>query len=179
MPALSSFLIGASIAGTATNIITGIAAGSARADAAERDAQMKQEQANELISRQRINEGIIREQGEDLAHIYGSAAASSGLEGTGIGGILKIRRNIDIQIQNTRRDVEFKAKMMREGASNDMTLASDYRNSSILTGVGSALSSTANIYDYYRKYKSPSSYYDESPGTDLGGKSIANYMTKG
>jgi len=145
------------IAGTALNIYGQISGAAARKGAAEKDAYHKRLQADELLSRQAINEQIIREQSEKAGLRYGSAFASTGREGAGIGGILEIKEAAEESIKNSRRDAEFKASMLRIGADIDTQLASDMMTAGYFSAGGTLLSSGADIYGKYDRYESKGS----------------------
>jgi hypothetical protein len=56
-------------------------------------------------------------------------------------------------IANSRREAEFKAQMLRAGADIDSQLASDSITAAWIGAGGTAISSGANIYSAYNKYK--------------------------
>lgn len=141
------------VAGTGTQVAGGIMAANSQADAQNRNAALKKLQADELLSRQTINEKIMRDQAEKVAKGYSVGFAASGREGAGIGGMLQIKRDTEENILNSRREAEFKAQMLRSGADIDQSLASDYQTASYITGAGSLLSGGANIYSILNKYK--------------------------
>lgn len=118
---------------------------SSKADAAVKDAQLKNSQAGELLSREQVNEGIIQQQSELAQGQYGAAFASTGREGAGIGGILRMRANTALTISNARRDAEFKASMLRQGANIATNLASDELTAGYITGSGTLLTSGLKI----------------------------------
>lgn len=132
--------------GLLTQFVGGIMAGSAQAEAAERNARLKNQQADELLAREAINEQIMREQGERTVLGYQAAFSDTGREGGGIGGALTIHREVERSILNARRDAEFKARMIRAGAAEDVRLAGDLRTASILSGFGGVMSGAADIY---------------------------------
>jgi hypothetical protein len=146
--------------GVGTKIVGDIVGANAQADAAKREAALKNQQADELLSRQSVNERIMLEQDQQAEHEFGAAFASTGREGGGIGGMLTIHKNTLDAIANTRRDAEFKAQMIRAGAESDIQLASDRTTASYITGAGTLLSAGAQAYNLY---KGPSSNPQQLP----------------
>lgn len=139
--------------GAATQIYGMVKGAQAQADASERNAYFKNLQASELLQRQAINEGIIRQQGEDQSLVYGSGSSGHGLEGTGLGGQLKIHRIVEENISLSRRDAEFKARMLRAGADADTQLASDQMTAGLISGAGSLIQTGASFYSQYQGKK--------------------------
>jgi hypothetical protein len=150
-------MLGMAAGGAMMQAGSSVSAGMSQADAAERNAYFKRLQAQELLERQKINEEIMKEQAEEAKHIYGSGSATSGLAGTGLGGKLKIHQRLQETLINTRREAEFKAKMLRAGADIETELASDMRSGAWLTGFGSLLGTGASIYRMERGPSSPKS----------------------
>jgi hypothetical protein len=149
MSGMEPVLIGMAIAGGTANAAGQVSAAKSQAEAAQKDAAIKNMQADELLSRQQINEQIMREQADRLELGYGSLAADTGGAGTGIGGVLKIRQDVEQNISNSRRDAEFKAKMLRAGAAVETSLASDGVTASYLGAGGSILGGAASAYKLY------------------------------
>lgn len=153
-----------SAAGTLTSTVANIAGGVSKAEALKKEAGLKNLQADELLSRQAINEEAIREQGERLALGYGASFASTGRDGGGIGGMLRIKKDIEDNISNNRREAEFKAKMLRAGADVDLSLSSDSITSGLLTGTGTLLGGIGSLYKQYRDYDAGPSKPKPLPG---------------
>jgi hypothetical protein len=152
-------------AGLATSVYGQIKSGADRAGAQEYQAALKNIQANELLEREAINEQIMREKAELMSLDYGAAFAASGREGAGLGGILKIHKNVEDSIANSRRDAEFKARMLRAGAEIDTKLASDLVSASYVGAGGTILTGVAKAYDIYA---GPSSKTRSLPGVKGG-----------
>lgn len=134
-----------------------VSAAQASAEAAQRNAGLKRLQAEELLSRQEINEQIILEESKRLELGYGSAFAATGREGAGLGGIMQIRKNTMDNIANSRRDAEFKAKMLRLGADIESDLASDSLVAGLIGAGGTLLSGGLQAYNMYRGPSNPKS----------------------
>lgn len=136
--------------GTGMEIYGQISAASAQADAARRNAALKQQQASELLARETINESMIQQQSGIISSRYGSAAAAQGIEGAGIAGQLAILNNTQITIANSRREADFKAQMLRQGADIENKLASDVLSASYIKTGGTLLTSGMGAYDLYK-----------------------------
>jgi hypothetical protein len=146
----TGLLIGA-IGGTGLNFAGQLMGASAQADAAQRAAQLKRIQADELEKRELVNEGIIRENSARMENQYSTAFAATG-GGGGLGGVLEIRRQTERNIMNAREDSQFKEYMLRQGADIESQLASDAMTASYITGAGSVLGLGAKFYGIYGKY---------------------------
>lgn len=133
------------VAAIGTQVYGAISSASSKADAARQDAALKNQQADELLSREQINEQLILDQSELAQKSYGSAFASTGREGAGIGGILQIQKSTAQSIANDRRDADFKAKMLRAGANIATNLASDTETAGYITGAGTILAGAGKI----------------------------------
>lgn len=142
---MAAVAAGAAVVGAGVAIYGEIESGQAKANAAKLDAQLKNQQADELMSREANNEQLIQQQSERDQKDYGAAFAGSGREGGGIGGIMTIQKNTAITIANSQRDAEFKAKMLRAGANIATNLASDEVNASYITGAGTIITGAAKL----------------------------------
>lgn len=143
-------------AGLGLSVVGTVLAAQAQKEAAEKEASLKRDQADELLSREAINEQILRDQSEDLTKDYGAAFAASGLGGSGIGGTLKLRSNLEQTLANSRRDAEFKARMLRAGADMQGQLASDVYTAGIITGAGTALTGGMSTFSTFGRQKQTS-----------------------
>jgi hypothetical protein len=153
------FIVGA--IGAVVKGIGSILGGASQADAANENAKIKREQADELLAREEINAEIIRDQARKEKGVLLSQLAGMGGGGSGIGLQLELDRNLALTLSNNRRDAEFKAKMLRRGADIDTKLASDYMTSGIISGVGTVLTGAASSYLDYKKY------FDKTPSKGL------------
>lgn len=131
--------------GTLVNAVGQISGANAQADAARKQAVLKNQQADELLSREAINEQILHDEAKSEM-LSGAHEAGGGSEGGGIGQALTIVKTLNQTIANNQRDAEFKAKMLRAGAEMDQTLASDYQVGGILKSGGTLLSGAGDIY---------------------------------
>lgn len=132
--------------GTAASIYSQISAGQKEEEAAKKKQELANQQADEILSRELINEQAIRDQAFNAEKEYGAAFSATGREGGGIGGILAIRRNTVKALEYAKRDADFKSYMLRKGAEMDTQLASDAATASYITGAGTALTGAARIY---------------------------------
>lgn len=146
MTGIEIALLATTALGTGANVYGNVKAAGAQASAAEKNAALKNAQADELISRQAINERILRERSEENAASY-AGAAGLGESGGGIGGVMKIKADLEETILNSRREADFKAKMLRAGAEIDTQLSSDITDAAWITGAGTVLGTGANIYN--------------------------------
>jgi hypothetical protein len=140
------------VGGTGTQVYGQIAGASAQASAAERSAALKRQQAKELLSREAENEVVIRENGGKLENQFATAYAATGAGGGGLGGILEIHRQTERNILQGKRDAEFKAYMLNQGADIESQLASDTMAASYISGAGTILGLGAKAYGIYGKY---------------------------
>lgn len=142
----------------------------AASDAAERQYALDQEQAVELLDRQRINEELLVKKEKEM-EAYGSyLSGSSGGQNTGLGAKLKLYENLQQTILNSRREALFKAKMIQAGAEIDQDLSSARELGTALGAVG-ALGRGA--YNIYRGMDRPSDTTKDLAVTKIPG---ANYI---
>lgn len=153
----------AALGGVGLSAGSQIDAASAKSNAAQREAGLLNLQARELLEREAINEEIMRQQSELQQKDYGAAAAATGLGGEGIGGIVRMRANLETTIANSRRDAEFKARMLRAGAEIQGNLASDIYTSGLIGAGGTILTGVGNYAGYAASYGKPSSTTQDLP----------------
>jgi len=151
------------IAGAGIQLYSSLSAAGAQRDAMERDAFLKGMQADELLARELINEQIMREQAEDVKKTYVSRAGSMGGGGLGLGGVVKMKYNLERTIANSRRDAEFKARMLRAGADIQTQLASDVYTAGLIGAGGTILTSAGKAHDRFSPKKDPESLFDSGP----------------
>lgn len=151
------FLAIAAIVAAGVEIYGQVSAANARADAESRQAQIQRLQAQELLDREGINEQLMRDQAGRASLEYGAFQGSTGVEGGGIGAILRLKSDTEQNIANARRDAEFKAKMILMGAQVNDQLASDTMTAGYLQAAGTALRTGASVYDMYRAPSNPQS----------------------
>jgi hypothetical protein len=149
-------LAGMAAVGAGISIYGQIKAAQDKEEAAQFEAYLKGLQADEMMSREAINEGIMRDEAFRSGLAHQAAFSGTGREGGGIGGILTIKETTDRNIQLARRDAEFKASMLRKGADMDQKLASDLMTSGYIGAAGTLLTSSASLYGSYSNYGKPS-----------------------
>lgn len=142
-------LIATAVVGGGAQIYGQIASAQAKKDAAEKEAALKGMQADEILQRQAINEQTMLEQSDRIEKDYG-ASLGAVHAGGGIGGIMQIHANTLDNIKNSRRDAEFKSKMLRLGADIETSLASDAITASYISGAGTFLTSAAQSYSTFK-----------------------------
>lgn len=143
--------------GAITSIYGQLKGASDRADAARNEADLKRQQADELMSRELVNEQTMNKQSA-IAQLQ-VGAQFHGLEGGNIGEILNIQNVTRENLVNSRRDAEFKARMIRSGADIDERLASDVQTAAGWSAAGTLLGATADI---------GSKFYDFGSTKELG-----------
>lgn len=148
-------LLASTALGTGLSIFGQIKGASAQAEAQARQADAKRFQAAELLQRQEINERIMREQAEFQERFAGMR--SRGTTNTGLGDVLRIRRDLESNLLTSRREAEFKAKMLRMGADVETQLASDLKTAGWLSSGGTLLTSAASTYNIMRGPSKPDS----------------------
>lgn len=151
-------LAGAALVGTGVQIYGQISAAQAQKDAADLKADLQRAQALELLNRQTINEDILKERSEFLQKQYIAQAAHAGSGGGGLGGVLRIKRDLEHNILIGRREAEFKATQLRMGADIEQNLTSDLLTSAYLGAAGTLLKSGAEAYSYIKKEPEPLKY---------------------
>ncbi len=132
-------------AGTALNAVGQVSSAHSQAEAQRKAAYLKQQQADELLARQKINEEILRERNTKLVHEQGAIATGETSDQT-IYGLAKYQRDLEDAVLDTRREAEFKAKMLREGAAIEADLASDIETGSYLSAGGTILTGGVQAY---------------------------------
>lgn len=139
------------VLGLGINVLGQLNGAAAQAEATRRNAAMKNAQADELLARQLINEEIMR---EDADYAALNVRTADGIDQTGVGQQLWIKKNLQRNLELSRREAEYKARMLRQGADIDMQLGSDLQSASYLSAAGSVLGGGADIYrrsDLYGK----------------------------
>lgn len=144
-------LAGAAVIGSGLEVYGNIKAAQQKSDAVKAEAALKEAQANELLDREKINEGLMQEQESSIESGYVSAFADTGREGGGIGGVIKLRNQLQKNIDISRREASFKAQMLRAGANIDTTLASQQLSASYIGGAGTILTRGAEAYSAFKK----------------------------
>jgi hypothetical protein len=132
------------------SIYNSIKSAEAQAEAAEQNAQIKTMQANEILARQRINAGIMREKADRMGSDYVAAQGSSGLVGAGVGGAIRVKRETEQNIALERRDAEFKAKMTMLEAQNYNDQAADSRNAGYWQAGSTLLGAASSAVSPYK-----------------------------
>lgn len=153
-------LIG-SLAGTGMQVAGGIMSANAQADAAKRSADLKNLQASELLDRQRINEGIIREKSAQ-AEAHTQASIYSGGLGYAVLQHAETERNVIL----SRREAEFKAKMLRENAEADLKLSSDAMAAANLSAFGTILGGASRTIAGFQWKTAPDELFPLNTGNN-------------
>lgn len=140
---------GLAILGTGVQAISQVSAANAQADAQTKAAQLKHQQAQELLSRQATNEELMHTQltkrMKDIENSVNIGASTS----TAL-AVAEYQRDAEQAILDSRREAEFKAKMLNAGADIETQLASDIVTGSYLSATGTMLTGAYKIYDIFK-----------------------------
>lgn len=144
---MSFVAVAAAVIGTGVAIYGQVKAASAQADAQRKEAEIKSFQSEELMSRQLLNETVMR---ENYAEAELATGSDNGVEDNGLGQRMKLRKQLSQNIAMSRREAEWKAKMLRMGAQADMQLSSDIMVAGTTSAIGTGISAAGKIgsYDY-------------------------------
>ncbi len=145
--------------GAGVNVAGTLMSANAKANADQQSAALKYKQADELMSREAINEDIMRTQEGRTEDQFRAASGSTGFANTGIGGVLRMRSDLSKNIGLSQRDAAFKAEMLRTGAQIDTNLASDERSAGYVAAAGSVLGGAEQVYSLYKKSSNPGKLY--------------------
>jgi len=135
---------------SAIQIYGQVKTGVSQAKAANASAELKNMQADELLARQAINEEVMRNAYERTSREVGAVQLSRGFDVSGAGATAEMLLDFRSNLTNSRREADFKARMLRAGAEIDQNLASDVRTGTIIAGFSTAVSTGATLYNYNR-----------------------------
>lgn len=141
-------------ASAAIGAYSSISSAVSQSNAHKKNADLKRLQADELLERQLINERTMREESELAQSAHITSFSASGRSG-GIGGVIRMKEQLEHNLAISRRDANFKADMLRRGADIDTRIASDAMVAGVLGGVGSLTTGAANIYSVQSQYGKP------------------------
>lgn len=151
---MAAVAAGAAIVGAGVQIYGQLKAASAQADAQEREAELKMFQADELMRRQAINEQVMR---DNVAEAELATGGDSGVEDTGLGARMRLRKTLAQNLQNSRREAEWKARMLGMGAEADLRLASDALAAGGISAIGTGIRGAGAFANYYDNAGPPDS----------------------
>lgn len=149
---MSFVAVAAAVIGTGVAIYGQVKAASAQADAQRKEADIKGLQSEELMSRQLLNEGIMRDKFEEADLATGS---DNGVEDNGLGQRMRLRKQLSQNIAMSRREAEWKAKMLRMGADADMQLSSDIIAAGGISALGSGIQGAGRAYNAWPDSRPP------------------------
>ena len=144
MPAVAA---GALILGTGIKVYGALKGASDQANIEEQKAGFAREQADEVLARESINEGLRNDAAFRNKLSFGAAYAGTGKAGVGIGSMLEIQRQTDLQNALSKRDAEFQAAQLRKGAALQEDLAGNTRTAGYISAAGTLLGSAGKIID--------------------------------
>ena len=141
---------GAAIVGAGLAVYGQIKSAQDQADLLALRQDAANSQADEIESRQRINEAFNLDSARQRALDFGSAYAASGKSGVGVGSMLEIQRQAELKNVLSRKDSYYRAAQLRLyggslGLEAGQTISSGYWNAggSLMTGIGRVASSSA------------------------------------
>jgi hypothetical protein len=143
---LPAIMLGAAVVGTAISMYGEYQDAQSKAEAEERQAALKRIQAQELMQREQINENVMREQEMYAEGDRVSLAGSQGTEGGWFGGMVRMRRDLQFNLETSRREANFKSYLLNQGAEIDDKLASDTRTAGYISMAGTAVSGAGKVY---------------------------------
>lgn len=139
--------------GTGVQVGGQIAAGNARSKAAQQQAQIKNEQADELLKRAETNILAIKRQRNKVVSQQASGFAKANVEASG--SMLEVLENTEVEFKrevvNARREAEYKADQLRRGADIDLQLASDIKTASTIGGIAAGIGGVADVIPLFDK----------------------------
>jgi hypothetical protein len=153
------------IIGTGIQIYSQMQSAEKQAAAQRREAAMKNAQAQELETRQAINEQIMSDR-EKSSELY--AGIDNGTTRGTLGGIMRLRQDLFKNIDTSRREAQWKAAMLRSGADADQKLSSDIIATGQLQATGTALTAAGNTYSTLSAGSRPSSDTRDLPTIQSG-----------
>lgn len=151
--------MGAAVAavGLVGQAVGGAMAGKARKRAAEQQAQMKREQADELLRRAKRNAVSLIKERNILKGKQASGFAKAGVEMSG--SALEVLNATDEtyrqEVVNARQEAQFKANQLRRGADVDMKLASDIGKANIISTAGDVVAGSVGIAEQAGAFDKP------------------------
>lgn len=145
----AEILGGMALLGAGVNAYGQVSAAQSQEEAQIKAAELKREQAKELLSRQSTNEGIMRERLTRTMKDINNLVDSGSSTGTVV-AIAEYQRDAEAAILDSRREAEFKARMLREGADIETDLASDLVTGAYFSGAGTILTGAYKAYDIFK-----------------------------
>lgn len=138
-------LIALAVGAGMVSAIASIEEAEARAEQARREAALKRLQADETLVRAEINAKLMRREGERMQAGQAQSFAASGVDmGASQFGLLReTDRMVSEQIDLMKREAEFRARMLREGAISSDLLADDAETAGMLNAFSSLLGAGA------------------------------------
>lgn len=141
---------GAAIVGTGLSIFGQISGANAQSDAMQQQANLKQQQAAELLSREQVNVQIMKDQGVRADLHYAAESGSTGFAGGGVGGQMLVQKYVSQNITNYERETEFQAYMLEQGGDIESQEAGNVSESGYVGAAGTLLGATAKAYGLYQ-----------------------------
>lgn len=138
---------GTAVAGTALSVYGQLKAANAEQEAAQREADNRRLQAEEVLRRGKEKEITLTHQGEQLLGAQATGFGKSGitLEGSPLLAMETARNAITRDILESRRDSQFRADQLIRGADAQTILAEQRREAANWNVAGTILTSASNV----------------------------------
>jgi len=160
---MSYIVVSAMVIGAGVQIYGQMSAARSQAEAQEREAALKGMQAQELLQRQFINEQLMKDKSQFAEKFAGHY---TGLEGYGgrVSGIMRLRKDLEQNLMTSRREAEWKAKMLRLGGEADLKLSSDIQAAGDISAISTGIQLGGRAAYSYSNAKAPSPDVKDLPG---------------
>lgn len=152
------------IVGAGIAVYSEIEKGEQQAKAAERDARIKDIQAQELEFRLSRNIELV-EQNYEVVRDQTILAT----RGQSLDVLTKLHTNTRATLERMQREGAFQARMIREGALSSSILAGEYRDAGTAGAIGAGLGGVAGASNAVGSSSRPSSTPNKTGGTTTTG----------
>lgn len=120
---MSEIAAAGSLVGVGISIYGDITSANDQAKLDQDKAAVAQQQAQEIAAREGANETIRNQVAARQKLQFGSSYAASGKAGVGVGGMLQIQNQTDLQNMVSNREATFQEQMLNEQSGIDTTMA--------------------------------------------------------
>lgn len=143
--------IGLMAASLGMSVYGNIKAAKDKEEAAQKQAFLDEQQANEILARQAANEAIMQDQAAYNESHYVAAMGGTGVLDTGIGGAIAIHTNLSRAIAAARHEAAYTSNMIRMGAQINTEIASNQVTAAYIRSGGQVLGAAGEVYLRHRK----------------------------
>jgi hypothetical protein len=139
--------LGMAVGGLGMQVFGGIKSSQAKADAAQKDAEIKRQEADEVDYRGERNASVLRMKGQEVIGAAEGAYTASGVElsGSALTALADTNAKNQQEIFDTYHEARFRAGQLRQGADVSEHLASDQRTAGFVDAAGTILGGGAKI----------------------------------